>query len=151
MAQNMNFDTGNNCWYYNDDSSNKKYGRLYNLESALKACPKGWHLPTDKEWKNLAMQFGGYYELETNKDVGVPIVAFNELKIGGNSGFDVLLGGGRMPNGNYDRMGVGCPYWSSTMENRGSSWTYYFLNTIRKIRRGLFPINAGLYCRYIED
>ena len=31
----------------------KKYGRLYDWNEATKACPKGWHLPSDKEWTEL--------------------------------------------------------------------------------------------------
>ncbi|MDR1811898.1 MAG: hypothetical protein LBQ87_03655 [Candidatus Fibromonas sp.] len=30
-----------------------KYGRLYEWETAMKICPKGWHLPTNKEWDKL--------------------------------------------------------------------------------------------------
>jgi len=29
------------------------YGRLYNFETAMSACPKGWHLPSDDEWETL--------------------------------------------------------------------------------------------------
>jgi uncharacterized protein (TIGR02145 family) len=29
------------------------YGYLYTWEAAQAACPEGWHLPTDEEWKKL--------------------------------------------------------------------------------------------------
>ena len=32
----------------------KLLGVLYNQQAALVACPKGWHLPTDNEWRKLA-------------------------------------------------------------------------------------------------
>ncbi len=35
------------------DSNIAQFGRLYAWESALKACPVGWHLPTDAEWSAL--------------------------------------------------------------------------------------------------
>jgi len=39
------------CWCYDNDEQNcNKYGRLYTWEAAIKACPKGWHLPSDEEW-----------------------------------------------------------------------------------------------------
>ena len=31
----------------------KTYGRLYDWEAALTACPAGWHLPSDEEWATL--------------------------------------------------------------------------------------------------
>ena len=34
-------------------------GKLYTWKSALSACPKGWHLPTDEEWKVLTDFLGG--------------------------------------------------------------------------------------------
>ncbi|WP_409013066.1 FISUMP domain-containing protein [Dyadobacter sp. SG02] len=37
----------------------KEFGLLYTWESAKKACPIGWHLPTDTEWATLVGQFGG--------------------------------------------------------------------------------------------
>ncbi|HCT30565.1 MAG TPA: hypothetical protein DIW31_07485 [Bacteroidales bacterium] len=41
-------------YYPNDDTTNvKDYGLLYDYETACKVCPKGWHLPTEKEWENL--------------------------------------------------------------------------------------------------
>lgn len=36
-----------------------EFGMLYNNEQAVKACPKGWHLPTYTEWENLLNAFGG--------------------------------------------------------------------------------------------
>ncbi|MCL1947175.1 MAG: hypothetical protein FWF51_08535, partial [Chitinivibrionia bacterium] len=37
----------------------EKYGRLYDWETAKKAAPQGWRLPTDKEWKKLLNAAGG--------------------------------------------------------------------------------------------
>ncbi|MDR2594840.1 MAG: hypothetical protein LBC87_08750 [Fibromonadaceae bacterium] len=31
----------------------KKYGRMYNWETAMKVCPDGWHLPSNAEWDKL--------------------------------------------------------------------------------------------------
>lgn len=54
MAENLNFDVGEGSWYYDENASNgSRYGRLYTIESAKKAVPKGWHLPTEKEWLQL--------------------------------------------------------------------------------------------------
>jgi len=36
----------------------KTYGALYNWPAAIDACPDGWHLPSDDEWKQLEMFLG---------------------------------------------------------------------------------------------
>jgi len=36
----------------------KTYGVLYNFPAALAACPAGWHLPGDEEWKTLEIYLG---------------------------------------------------------------------------------------------
>jgi len=34
------------------------YGCLYDWETAMVSCPKGWHLPSDDEWKELELYLG---------------------------------------------------------------------------------------------
>ncbi len=46
MAENMNYETGNSWCYNNSADSCKKYGRLYDKETAAKVCPEGWKLMT---------------------------------------------------------------------------------------------------------
>ena len=36
-----------------------KYGRMYDLETAMEACPAGFHLPTANEWNTLVFYLGG--------------------------------------------------------------------------------------------
>ena len=53
MAENLNFKIKGSWWYKNDEENGHKYGRLYTWEAAVKACPEGWHLPSEQEWKQL--------------------------------------------------------------------------------------------------
>lgn len=49
--------TGSSC--YEKKSSNcRKYGRLYDFETAKKICPKGWRLPTDADWDSMKAALG---------------------------------------------------------------------------------------------
>jgi len=59
MAENLNVKTGNSWCYGNDNANCKKYGRLYDWETALKACPSGWHLHSIEEWYVLLNYAGG--------------------------------------------------------------------------------------------
>jgi uncharacterized protein (TIGR02145 family) len=53
MTGNLNYEAeGSKC--YNDSTYYcDKYGRLYDWATAVKACPSGWHLPSEKEWQTL--------------------------------------------------------------------------------------------------
>jgi uncharacterized protein (TIGR02145 family) len=55
MAENSNYpSTFGNTWCYdNNDANCFKYGRLYDWNAALAACPEGWHLPYYEDWENL--------------------------------------------------------------------------------------------------
>jgi len=60
MAENLAWKAGNGCLVYDNNESNAQtYGYLYNWETADKACPSGWHLPSDKEWETLTAFLGG--------------------------------------------------------------------------------------------
>jgi uncharacterized protein (TIGR02145 family) len=59
MAENLNIKTGNSWCYDNDESNKKKYGRLYDWNTAKTACPSGWHLPSEEDWLNLINYAGG--------------------------------------------------------------------------------------------
>ncbi len=53
------------CGYFSDNDST--YGYLYQYSAALDACPEGWHLSTDDDWKEMEMFFGMSLE-EANDD-----------------------------------------------------------------------------------
>jgi len=91
MAENLNIKTGNS-WCYNEDNSYcYKYGRLYDWETAIKACPKGWHLPSNQEWDDLVDAAGG------RGVAGMKLKARNGWDNNGNGtdnyGFSALPGG----------------------------------------------------------
>ncbi|MCB9267305.1 MAG: hypothetical protein H6558_19965, partial [Lewinellaceae bacterium] len=159
MAENLNFDVGEGCWFYDDDPKNgKKYGRLYTWEAAQKACPPGWRLPTDEEWKALASCFGGYVDggnvLSALKGAFIdrkPKESYEALIVDGNSGFDALLGGWRDPSGNYIGLGVGGFYWSGSEKDTQNAWFYSFSSGHGKLYRGNCDKWFGRSCRCIQD
>ncbi len=54
MAENLNFEAETGCRIYGDYNPNAiVYGRLYDWDSAMKACPPGWHIPDASEVKEL--------------------------------------------------------------------------------------------------
>jgi uncharacterized protein (TIGR02145 family) len=61
MAENLNYQTGNSWCYENNSSNCRKYGRLYDWETAKTACQAvGWRLPDTTDWRILVDAAGGY-------------------------------------------------------------------------------------------
>lgn len=59
MTRNLNFSMDSSKCKYEADSNCEMYGRLYTWKAANRACPTGWHLPSDAEWYVLAYLYGG--------------------------------------------------------------------------------------------
>jgi len=59
IAENLNIDLPGSKCYINEPKNCDKYGRLYDWETAMKACPSGWHLPSNDEWQTLVDLAGG--------------------------------------------------------------------------------------------
>jgi uncharacterized protein (TIGR02145 family) len=53
MAENLNYDADGSKCYGNKPANCEKFGRLYDWDTAMKSCPKDWHLPSDAEWTTL--------------------------------------------------------------------------------------------------
>lgn len=71
-------------------------------DPAKKACPDGWHLPTDGDWKKMIQSFGGYRDYQNEwKEIGDPKKSYQVLIKGGESNFAALLGGFRNSNGEF--------------------------------------------------
>jgi uncharacterized protein (TIGR02145 family) len=68
FAENLNYDAEGSVCYENKAENCAKYGRLYNWETALTACPVGTHLPADEEWKTLMYYVSGLTTAIKNGD-----------------------------------------------------------------------------------
>jgi uncharacterized protein (TIGR02145 family) len=98
FAENLNYAAKGSKCYKNSPDSCAKYGRLYNWETALKACPAGTHLPTDEEWQMLKDYIGGsakklksasgWKDYEGKSGNGTNEYGFSALP-GGRGGFGV--------------------------------------------------------------
>ena len=128
----------NGVYAYDDDENNIfEYGRLYNYNAALNGAPTGWRLPSRQEWDILIANFGNN--------------AGAELKEGGNSGFEGVLGGVRHYEGGYSSLNVAGLFWSSTPN---SSDHNYILNLFAGEDEAVisgFGIIGAISVRYIRD
>jgi len=120
MAENLNYNASGSKCYDNKPANCDKYGRLYNLETAMKACPKFycWHLPSYGEWGEAIFDDGG-----GNKRAGKYLKAtsgwnYDELGWSGNGtdyfGFAALPGGyGRSLGSSYG-VGILGMWWTAS-------------------------------------
>jgi uncharacterized protein (TIGR02145 family) len=124
MAQNLNYEAEGSVCYENDPANGEKYGRLYNWETAMKASPPGWHLPSYEEWQAL-VDFAG------EKIAGKKLTAANgwnnykEANDGNGTddfGFAALSGGDGGSDGGVGKYGF---WWSATEDNAADAWRRY--------------------------
>lgn len=132
MAENLNFDYGKygtaRCFCFNDMESNcEKYGRLYNLAAVTDSagflfdgniCPKGWHLPSWREWETLFSYVG--------KDgSGIKLKSKSGWMNSGNGtdefGFTILPGGNRIDR-KYGGEGGRSTFWMAVGEIKRSAF-----------------------------
>ncbi|MDR2732238.1 MAG: fibrobacter succinogenes major paralogous domain-containing protein [Fibromonadaceae bacterium] len=136
MAENLNYNASGSKCYDNRAKNCDRYGRLYDWETAMKACPSGWDLPSDAEWNTLTSFVGSPAAKKLKFTSG-----WNNLDNGesGNGtddfGFAALPGGHGDSNGNFHDGANG--YWWSTTEYHASvAWS-------RLLRAG--DANMGRY------
>jgi uncharacterized protein (TIGR02145 family) len=58
VGKNLSYNIDGTKCYDNKEENCAKYGKLYNYEAAMKACPKGWHLPFFEEWLAIVAENG---------------------------------------------------------------------------------------------
>jgi uncharacterized protein (TIGR02145 family) len=119
MAENLNFDCPKSKCYDNDPKNAEKYGRLYDWETAKKACPSGWRLPSKEEWDGL-VDFAGGENTAGKKLKAESGWNDDEGKSGNgtdNYGFSALPGGSGYSDGSFSNVGDGGYWWSATEYN----------------------------------
>ena len=114
MAENLNYaDKDSKC--YGDKPANcTQYGRLYNWETAMKACPAGWHLPRNAELEKL-FSFVDSTKNETSKRLKAKS-GWTKKEANGtdNFGFSALPGGNGNSRGYFSLVGEQGAWWGAT-------------------------------------
>jgi len=110
MAENLNFNADSSKCYQDKPANCTKYGKLYKWETAIKACPAGWHLPRKAEWYKL-FSFVDSTSKETGKRLKAKSGWDNNDNGTDNFGFSALPGGQYNFRG-FVFIGNGC-FWLS--------------------------------------
>jgi len=149
MAENLNYKAKESKCYDNNESNCKKYGRLYDWNTALNACPKGWRLPNDRDWSTLVDLVGvneAGYILKASSGWsddgnGVDSIGFSALPGGFGDSKNAFIDGGR--NGNW---------WSATKNDLSAGAQGWFMGYgIVKVPRGVYDYSSLFSVRCIKN
>jgi len=103
----LNYEAEGSKFYENNPDNGAKYGRLYTWETAMKVCPKGWHLPTGEEWNKLLCFVGDDTKYLKAVSGWKP---WNGIEYLDPYGFSAQPGGYGSLNGSFFDIG-NCGYW----------------------------------------
>ncbi len=154
------------CYYNNDPENGKKFGKLYNwfaVNDPRGLAPKGWHIPSDAEWKILTEYLGDSADMKLAKYNWF----FNGINTN-SSGFSAIPGGNRQQalskkdikklkttdRGSFNGIGIIGDWWSSTTYPKMSTHAWH--HTIPNInnskeRIDYFHKRYGCSVRCVKD
>ena len=163
-----NLSTGAWC-YYDNNSINSKYGKLYNWYAASDSrniAPVGWHVSTSSEWttlENYLISNGYNYDgtIIDNKiakalaattdwtdDSGAGTIG-NILSLNNSTGFGALPAGSRQ--GIFYGVGTSCLWWSSDFDSYNQAYYSAIANNNNYVYNSHFYESQGYSVRCVKD
>lgn len=154
MAEDLKFKTKNYECYNERDPNCNLYGHMYTLDDLKNPkrspCPNGWHVPTEEEWDQLAINLGGYFDEIEQTNYGDPKKGYHSILKTGSFN----LGGVKDQDATFLYEGIKGYYWSSTADQTLSDkYTigYYLDKNKEKLVKNGFHNNISAYCRCVKD
>jgi len=160
FAENLNYETPDSWWYNDDEANGDVYGRLYTWDAAMIACPGGWHLPSDNEWKILEMFLGMNQndadgEEMRGTDEGKKLKSISGWNSGSGTdevGFTALPGGERNSIGYFLYIGDFTSWWTATEHPEYEiAWYRYLDGGEDRVGRDKYNKLSGYSIRCIKN
>ncbi len=152
MCQNLKFDAGEGSSCFEGDETNCMLkGRWYSWEAAQRACPEGYRLPGDEDWKALEIFIGmdkAELDKRYNRNSGT-VGKF--LKIDGGLGFDADFAGIVNPISDDAYFNTHAYFWTATEHDEINGWARVMEKTKVGIDRQIITKNYGLSVRCVKD
>jgi len=141
------------------------YGVLYNWQAAKAACPAGWHLPSDEEWKELEIALGMRLTEVDNRGArgtneGSKLAGNADLwqdgflkydDAFGKSNFTAIPAGYCSRSGYFLWMDFGTHFWTSNENDAVSAWRRTVSYIESKVGRDTLQKRYGISVRCIKD
>jgi uncharacterized protein (TIGR02145 family) len=155
MAYNLNYKTGNSWCFLNDVSKCKRYGRLYDWNTAMKACPEGWRLPSRGDWNDLNNAIGksgGGKKLKAR----IHWDRYKDRNGHGtdNYGFSALHGGSRHPDGDFNCADDDTEegnWWTSTKDGDSNAYFWLLIDYAAVLGEGSNDKRFGFSVRCVQN
>jgi uncharacterized protein (TIGR02145 family) len=149
--------------FYNIDSLNGSLYNWYVVNSSKKVAPKGWHIPTDEEWKSLE-RFIGMSETDLNStawrgnNLASPLLTnasigwASTVSVFGTDmyGFNALASGCVVFDGSINSNKNTSFWWTST-SNMNDAWYRYIDGQKNQIFRQHTFKTYGFSIRCVKD
>jgi uncharacterized protein (TIGR02145 family) len=161
---------GTQCTYSNTINldSIKMLGRLYNwyAVSTGKLCPKGWHVPTEADWKTVTTYLAvyGYGNGGSGNNIAKSLanttgweISSNDGEVGFNqttnnsSGFSAIPCGERNEYGVFENIGKNASWWSSSAYYTDFAYYHQIGTYSNGLDTNLNHKSAGYSVRCIKD
>jgi uncharacterized protein (TIGR02145 family) len=152
------------CYFENSINNGAIYGLLYTWAAAMKGeknkpnnvqgvCPKGWHLPQNSEWSELAEFLGGEYLAGGKmKEAGTTHWNSPNKEASNESGFTGLPGGSRYSYGDFIEAGSIGYFWSTSVSDDSVQVIYRSLYyTSGQLYQGTHHMTYGFCVRCVKD
>lgn len=179
FAENLRFNMKGSWCYENRDDNCSRYGRLYDWAMAMKMvgyynthsikkfdfsavkgkyhdiCPKGWHVPTNKDWFKLKYYVG---RVGRSDGVGVSLKSTElwerELRVPAGSdefGFNALPAGLKNPYSGFMDLGRNVQFWSTMEIDAGGAYYWSLMYDTRTFEKVMAGKDEGASVRCVED
>ena len=143
----------------------RNFGVLYNWPAAINACPEGWHLPTDNDWKKLELFLGlpvaqldryGWRGINTGdriKATGTDLWYSPNDRASDMAGFSAIPGGYFSEGSHFTYKGSFGKWWTSTEDDPDDKIAYYRVLHFNsnQIFRGENYMEHGYSVRCVKD
>lgn len=140
------------------------YGKLYNGYAVAtgKLCPKGWHVPTDKEWQEMEA-FIGLASEEVNRTGGrgsqagllksTDLWKAADVSANNQTGLNVKPAGTRTDVGDFVTLNQFTGFWTSTTYETAPNYLWYrhYYFNVNEMGRNYVIKNNGYSCRCVKD
>lgn len=142
------------CYLKNDIANMEVCGALYNwfTVNTKKLCPKGWHVPSDKEWGIMISFLGSASNAgDKLKETGTEHWKNTLINATNEFGFRALPGGMRSDSGVFPAFANSyAVWWSATGSNLYAFNRGLYYESSRTFR-GYEPMRSGFSVRCIKD
>ena len=179
FAENLRYKLKGSFCYDNRDYNCSRYGRLYNWAMAMRmvdyynnhsitkfdfskvkgkyhdVCPKGWHVPSNKDWFKLKYYVG---RVGRSDGVGISLKSSDlwdrELRVPAGAdefGFNAIPAGEKSVYGGFMDMGRTAQFWSSMEIDNVGAYYWSMMYDTRTLDKEFAAKDEAVSVRCVED